>query len=307
MVVRVGAAVQEHPLVARNAECARGGHAGHHHGRRLVDVGMRVHQLRVRPADPAVGVVHRHQLFGAVALAPCRQRVGRSHGSKARHQRADGLLVVFDAAASRAADGVFDQRVHDDGRAHAVQLFMVVPAAPCFADQLGRAARVLVPHADGARALQPMLRAQRLAAAQQHGVHLAAGDAFRKLVQQVLRHVAAAVAVDVARSLQAQALRHAARRVGRGAQLRRKARRGVGKAADHRHRVDGGIDARSAAVLQRQARGLRDQVVGRAPRLGGRRQVGDIAATDEHRHAPIDRLHRRPTCPDPSSARSPLS
>ena len=149
---------------------ARDGHAGHHHGGRLVDVGMGVHQLRVRVADPAVGLAHRHQLLGAVALAPCGQRVGRGHRGKASHQRADGLLVVIDRTAACTTDGVLEQRVHDDGRAHAMQLFMLVPSAAGVANQLGRAARVFVPDAGCAAALQPLLGAQRLAAAQQHGV-----------------------------------------------------------------------------------------------------------------------------------------
>ncbi len=304
MVVPVGAAVQEHPTLARDAQLARSRHAGHHHRCRLVDEGVGIHQPRVRVADPAVALVDRHQLRRAVALAPRGQRVVTRHRGKARHQRADGLLVRVDRAPARAAQCVLEQRVHDDRRAHAVQVLVVAPATPRVADQLRRAARLLGPQARrGTGALQAVLRTQRLAAAQQRGAQPAAGDLFGEQVQQVLRHVAAAVAVDVPSGVQAQPARDAARRIRRRTELRREARRGVGKAADHRHRVDGGVDAGRAGVLQCRPRGLRDQFVRRTPGFGRRLQIGDIAAADEHRHAPIDRLHRRPTCRGPSSGR----
>ena len=82
MVMAVGAAMQEDPLVLGNAELARGLHRGHDHCRCLVDEGIGVQETRIREADPAVLLVDRDQPLGAVALATFENVDGLRKGGR---------------------------------------------------------------------------------------------------------------------------------------------------------------------------------------------------------------------------------
>ena len=228
-------------------------HRGQHQRCGLVDEGVGVHVARVRKSDPAVVGIDVGQPLGAHAVAPRGQRVGGGDGGESREQLPHRAQVLLDAGAACATDGVFKQRIERDRRAQAMQLFVIAPAAACIANQLGRAAGILGPRNRQAGALHAVLRAQRLAAADQRGLHLAARDLLAKQVHQVLRHVAAVPAVEVARGTQAESSGHAQGRVARCADVAGEAVRRVGERAQHRHRVDRAESAPAAAPLSASA------------------------------------------------------
>src|SRR6185369_3662176 len=103
-----------------------------------------------------------------------------------RKQFAHRLEVLLDRAAALAANGVLEQRIHGDGGAHVVAVFVIAPAAARLADQLGLATGILAPRYIQAGALDAVLRAQGLAAADQRRLDLAARDLFGKRVDQIL-------------------------------------------------------------------------------------------------------------------------
>ena len=210
--------MQEHPFAFGDAQFARDLDRGHHDRGGLVDEGVGVQEARIRKPDPAVFVIDRHQLPTGATFAAGGQRIGGRHAREPGHQFADDRHVLLDGAPARAADRVLEQRIHRDRGAHVVLVFVIVPAAPGVTDQFRLAARVFGPGHRQVGPLDPVLGAQRLAAAQQGAAHLAARNRFGEFIDQVLRHVAATVRIDVPAGLQPQPVRNAARRIGRGAQ-----------------------------------------------------------------------------------------
>ena len=306
MIVRVRAAVQVDPFRFGDAHLAGRADRGDHQRGGLIDEGVGVHVARIRKADPAVLFVDPGQLPGRQAVAPGGQRIGRGHRAEAGQQSAHRLHVLRNRACARGPDRVLEQRIEGDRRAQLVQVFMVVPAAPRIADQFGFAAGIFLPRYRQARPLDAVLRAQCFAADQQRRPHLAAGDRFGELVDQVLRHVAAVPRVQVPARLDPQARRHAARRVARGAESIGKAMRGVGEQPDHRHGIDRlGDLGRGAGIGQRQAAGLCDQVERRAAPLGGGGDVGHVATADQDGRVVL--AHARHLRMNPPACRQPVN
>ncbi len=111
-VVGVGTAVGEHPTLAGHAGAFRRlGRTHEEHGA-LLDVVVRVHELRIREADPTVVGRRRADLLRRVGLLrPC---VGVASGDLAepRPQLRDLDEVVVDRAGRVGAERLFEHRVH---------------------------------------------------------------------------------------------------------------------------------------------------------------------------------------------------
>ena len=122
VVVGVGAAVREHPAVARHAE--RLGPLGRAQDQRgaLLDRVVGVQPLRVREADHPVVGRRRADLLGGVRLLDPGVRVGGGHRAEPGPQLRHGDEVLVEPAAEHHPVRLLEQRVHLHRHHHAAGL-----------------------------------------------------------------------------------------------------------------------------------------------------------------------------------------
>jgi len=231
--------------LVRDAELV-GTRFGHHDERgRLVDEGAGRHELGVREAHEGVLRVHLGDLLGAVPLAARGERVVPGHGGEACKELGAGFAVLVDRLPRGVAQGLPDERVHCDGRAHAVLLFGLGvhvlracgPERSHARELVGRGGGVLAPLQLQTSALGRELGAQRLAAHDQRRLRLSLRDAFARAREHHQRIAALRGTHEVRGVRRAHALRDGPRRIRELAEGRCETRQRVGKQADHRDGV----------------------------------------------------------------------
>ncbi len=142
-VVRVGAAVQEHPAIHRHAHLPRRLDAADQHPGRLVDLHDGVEVLRVRIADHPVVRCHRHQFFRRPRRREPGVGIGGGGLGERREQPAQVGLVGLEASAVPRPQRILEQGIGVHRQAQAVGVLMRRGSWPRLAHPHWRGGRLL--------------------------------------------------------------------------------------------------------------------------------------------------------------------
>ena len=131
VIVRIGAAMQKHPAVARDAQTASLGKAADNHCRTLIDEGIGIHEAGIRIRDVGIVGCELGNSIAVEAVATIGQRIACGHFGKARQQLAHRMLMLSQAVSGMRPDCIFEERVHVDRSTRAMSFLNIRPAALC--------------------------------------------------------------------------------------------------------------------------------------------------------------------------------
>ena len=136
MIVRIGAAMQKHPAVARNTEAARLGKAADDHRGTLIDEGIRIHVARIGKRDVRIVGRQLGNSLAVKAVATIGERIAGGHLGKACQQLAHCALMLGQAVSGMHPDRIFEEGIHVNRSSRTVNLFDIRPAALCHPPRL---------------------------------------------------------------------------------------------------------------------------------------------------------------------------
>ena len=108
VIVRIGAAVQKHPAVARDAQTASLGKAADNHRRTLIDEGIGIHEAGIRIRDVGIVRCESGNSIAVEAITTIGKRIACGYFGKARQQLAHRTLMLSQTVSGMRPDRILE-------------------------------------------------------------------------------------------------------------------------------------------------------------------------------------------------------